>query len=176
MNKGKGSGPERVGAGPMAFQYPGGPQAMTTLVDDKHVAGRWRCTHSKKTAVNSSTNLSSRPERTQISYISTLTTARYAAFLKESRMNFFGATNLDRKSGVAEWRDLRFPLGQCLQPPSIMQLGSKLNLSGSLCGGHEAKARCAKNRGVVRVLRSRGSEQKIGMIQSIEGLSTQFQL
>jgi hypothetical protein len=52
--------------------------------------------------------LSSRPERTQISYISTLTTARYAAFLKESRMNFFGATNLDRKSGVAEWRDLRF--------------------------------------------------------------------
>jgi hypothetical protein len=60
--------------------------------------------------------------------------------------------------------------------PSIMQLGSKLNLSWSLCGCHEAKARCPENRCIVRVLRSRGSEQEIGMIQSIEGLGTQFKL
>jgi hypothetical protein len=59
---------------------------------------------------------------------------------------------------------------------SIMQLGSKLNQSWSLCGGHEAKAWRPEYRGIVRVLRSRGSEQKIGMIQSIEGLGTQLQL
>ena len=31
-----------------------------------------------------------------------------AAFCKESRMKFASATKFDRKSGVAEWRDLRF--------------------------------------------------------------------
>src|SRR6202000_1775337 len=31
-----------------------------------------------------------------------------AAFSKESRMKFANATNLDRKSGVAQWRDLLF--------------------------------------------------------------------
>src|SRR5277367_607954 len=31
-----------------------------------------------------------------------------AAFSKESRMKSANATKLDRKSGVAEWRDLRF--------------------------------------------------------------------
>jgi hypothetical protein len=34
-----------------------------------------------------------------------------AAFIKESRMKLTSATNLNRKSGVAEWRDLRFPFG-----------------------------------------------------------------
>jgi hypothetical protein len=37
--------------------------------------------------------------------------AACAAFCKESRMKFAKATNLDRESGVAEWRDLRFPFG-----------------------------------------------------------------
>jgi hypothetical protein len=36
------------------------------------------------------------------------TTATYAAFRKESRMKFANATKLDRKSGVAQWRDLLF--------------------------------------------------------------------
>jgi hypothetical protein len=33
-------------------------------------------------------------------------TSTYAAFVKESRMKFANATNLNRKSGVAKWRDL----------------------------------------------------------------------
>jgi hypothetical protein len=48
-----------------------------------------------------SAELSSRPERTRISYIAALTVATYAAFGKESRMKFANATNLNRKSGVA---------------------------------------------------------------------------
>ena len=35
-------------------------------------------------------------------------TTACAAFSKESRMKLANATNLDRKSGVAQWRDLRF--------------------------------------------------------------------
>jgi hypothetical protein len=53
-------------------------------------------------------DLSSRPKRTRISYHAALDMAACAAFRKESRMNFANATNLDRKSGVAEWRDLQF--------------------------------------------------------------------
>jgi len=34
--------------------------------------------------------------------------AACAAFRKESRMKFANANNLDRKSGVAQWRDLLF--------------------------------------------------------------------
>jgi len=45
--------------------------------------------------------LSSRPERTRISYISAQPNATYAAFRRESRMKLANATNLDRKSGVA---------------------------------------------------------------------------
>jgi hypothetical protein len=37
-----------------------------------------------------------------------LDAAECAAFRKNSRMKFVNATKLDRKSGVAEWRDLRF--------------------------------------------------------------------
>jgi hypothetical protein len=48
-----------------------------------------------------STNLSSRPERTRISYFAELTTTTYAALRKESRRNFINATELDRKSGGA---------------------------------------------------------------------------
>ena len=54
------------------------------------------------------TELSSRPERTRISYIVTPPAATYAASRKESRMKFANASNLHRKSGVAEWRDLLF--------------------------------------------------------------------
>jgi hypothetical protein len=52
-------------------------------------------------------NLSSRPERTRISYLAALTTTTYTALHKESRMNFINATELNRKSGGAEWRDLQ---------------------------------------------------------------------
>src|SRR6202035_1448567 len=54
------------------------------------------------------TELSSRPERTRISCHAALETTACAAFSRESRMNFANATNTNRKSGVAEWRDLRF--------------------------------------------------------------------
>jgi hypothetical protein len=56
------------------------------------------------------TDLSSRPERTRISCHAALETTAYAAFNKESRMKFASATNLNRKSGVAQRRDLRFSL------------------------------------------------------------------
>src|ERR1700733_11162494 len=39
-------------------------------------------------------------------------TATCAAFSKESRMKFDDATNLDRKSGAAEWSDLLFRSGE----------------------------------------------------------------
>ena len=62
------------------------------------------------TPVHGSTNLSSRPERTRISCHAALDMATCAAFFKESRMKIANATKLNRKSGVAEWRDLRFLL------------------------------------------------------------------
>jgi hypothetical protein len=46
------------------------------------------------------TKLSSRPERTQISYLAALAIATYAAFPRESRMNIVAA-RFDRKSGGA---------------------------------------------------------------------------
>src|ERR1700722_3470352 len=45
------------------------------------------------------TNLSSRPERTQISYLAPLATPTYAAFCRERRMKSSNATKLNRKSG-----------------------------------------------------------------------------
>jgi hypothetical protein len=50
--------------------------------------------------------LSSRPERTRISYFALLATTTYAALRKESRMQLINATTLDRKSGGAWWREL----------------------------------------------------------------------
>jgi hypothetical protein len=47
-------------------------------------------------------------KRTWISWHAALNMAACAAFRTESRMKFAYATNLDRKSGVALWRDLRF--------------------------------------------------------------------
>jgi hypothetical protein len=48
------------------------------------------------------------PERTRISYLTALTDATYVVLPKENHMRLAKATTLDRKSGVAEWRDLRF--------------------------------------------------------------------
>ena len=67
------------------------------------------CIHGKGN-IRSTYTLSSRPERTRISCHAAPDTATYAAFVKESRMEFASATNLHRKSGGAEWRDLRFLL------------------------------------------------------------------
>ena len=47
------------------------------------------------------TELSSRPERTRISYFASLATKAFAALLRESRMQPINAIILDRKSGVA---------------------------------------------------------------------------
>jgi hypothetical protein len=52
--------------------------------------------------------LSSRPERTRISCHAALDKAAYAPFRKEGRMNCDNATKSNRKSGVAQWRDLQF--------------------------------------------------------------------
>jgi hypothetical protein len=51
------------------------------------------------------------PDRSEPGFPATRHTpaATCAAFSKESRMKFPNATNFDRKSGVAQWRDLRFP-------------------------------------------------------------------
>jgi hypothetical protein len=59
-------------------------------------------------AVGTLKNLSSRPERTRISYLAELATTTDAALLKKSRTRFINATKPNRKSGGAEWRDLRF--------------------------------------------------------------------
>jgi hypothetical protein len=55
-----------------------------------------------------SSPLSSRPERTRISYLTELPTTTYAALREESRTNSINATKFDRKAGGAEWRDLQF--------------------------------------------------------------------
>ncbi len=55
--------------------------------------------------------LSSRPKRTQISCHAALDTPRVRLSLKERRMMFTRATNIYRKSGVAEERDLQFLFG-----------------------------------------------------------------
>jgi hypothetical protein len=48
------------------------------------------------------------PGCTRISCHAALETTACAAFSKESRMKIANATKLNRKSGVAQWRDLRF--------------------------------------------------------------------
>jgi hypothetical protein len=56
------------------------------------------------------TEVSSRPERTRISCHAALDKAAYAPFRKEGRMKFGRATEFNRKSGGAQWRDLLFVL------------------------------------------------------------------
>jgi hypothetical protein len=58
--------------------------------------------------VSVTNELSSRPERTRISCHAALDKATCAPFRRERRMKFTNATKFDRKSGGAEWRDLRF--------------------------------------------------------------------
>jgi hypothetical protein len=58
--------------------------------------------------LRSHTGLSSRPERTRISYFALLATTTGAVSRKGNRMNPINATGLNRKSGEAKWRDLPF--------------------------------------------------------------------
>src|SRR5580704_9991448 len=58
--------------------------------------------------VNRKENRRSRPERTQISCPWHSQLPRMRLSLKESRMKFTSAAKFNRKSGGAEWRDLRF--------------------------------------------------------------------
>ena len=53
-----------------------------------------------------SSPLSSRPERTRISYFAALARTTGAVSLKGNRMKSINAKALDRKSGGAQWRDL----------------------------------------------------------------------
>jgi hypothetical protein len=53
-----------------------------------------------------SLGMSSRPERTRISYFALLATSTCAALRRESRMQIINATGFHRKFGGAEWRDL----------------------------------------------------------------------
>jgi hypothetical protein len=67
-----------------------------------------------------SINLSSRPERTRISYHAAPESTTYASFLKERRTHSINATTLHRKSGGAQWRDLQFATspGEAATSPS----------------------------------------------------------
>jgi hypothetical protein len=129
------------------------------------------------------------PDRTRISCHATLDIAACAAFVKESSIKCTNATKLHRKSGGAQrsggicgFFSVRPQSKSFISPaptpqsPSVMKLRSELNLSWSLRSRHKAKARCPKNRCIVRVLWSRGGKQKIGMIQGVEGLGTKFKL
>ena len=83
--------------------------------------------------VDGPTTLSSRPERTRISCHAALDKAACAPFRKEGRMMCTNATMFHRKSGVAEWRDLR-----CAPRPSrilrgVLAISSRsLNLDKSV--------------------------------------------
>jgi hypothetical protein len=99
-------------------------RAANRKYDGQFYCAKMALTAIRRMAANGPTELPSRlrrlavgPERTRISCHAALDMAACAAFRKESRMKFANATNLDRKSGVAQWRDLRFPvLTQTLQP------------------------------------------------------------
>jgi hypothetical protein len=62
--------------------------------------------------------------------------AACAAFRKESRMRFANATHLDRKSGVAQWRDLRLPSPQTDSSVGVLtkNIPNKLALMGQILG------------------------------------------
>ncbi len=56
-------------------------------------------------------------ERTRTSCHAAHDATTCAAFIKESRMKFASATKFNRKSGVAQWRDLRFLFPVITQTP-----------------------------------------------------------
>ena len=62
----------------------------------------------------SASPLSSRPKRTRISCHAAPDKTACAPFFKERRMMFANATNVYRKSGAAQWRDLRFHLAAAM--------------------------------------------------------------
>jgi hypothetical protein len=68
------------------------PVGMTILLSRKGFSEKY---------FRSATKLSSRPERTRISYFALLATSTYAVLRRESRMLILSATGLDRKSGGA---------------------------------------------------------------------------
>jgi hypothetical protein len=78
------------------------PVEMTNLLSYVRPCIDWKNHNLPKT------NLSSRPERIRISCHAPLATPTYAAFCRERRMKSANATKLNRKSGGAERRDLRF--------------------------------------------------------------------
>jgi hypothetical protein len=82
--------------------------------------------------------LSSRPKRSRVSYFAPPATPTGAALRRESRMQIINARALDRKSGGAQWRDLRlfFPwLFSGPQPPSPLSSRPKQSeVNRSLCG------------------------------------------
>jgi hypothetical protein len=80
------------------------PVEMTNLLQESY------CSFSWKYEPRPTAELSSRPERTPISCHAGLDKAACAPFFKERRMMFTSATYFYRKSGVAQWRDLRFLL------------------------------------------------------------------
>jgi len=82
------------------------PVEMTILLLDRVCVSK----QAGNVTVHYITEMSSRPERTRISCHAALDIAACAAFVKESRMRIANATKLNRKSGVAQWRDLRFSL------------------------------------------------------------------
>ena len=80
--------------------------------------------------------MSSRPKRIRISYFALLATTTCAALRKESHMQIIKATGLDRKSGGAQWRDLRFSRSflemffdrsvSVVEGPAVLSRGSRI--------------------------------------------------
>jgi hypothetical protein len=101
----------------------GRPQHSTRLLllqtrDDNSVAGKWSQKRSDEWLLMIPQNC--HPDRSEPGFPATRhsPTTTCAAFRKESRMKFANATNLDRKSGVAQWRDLRFAVRCGRIPPA----------------------------------------------------------
>jgi hypothetical protein len=83
----------------MAAAETAGPStALRSGRDDNSVAAGIDATEQCPTPA---TELSSRPERTRISYFALLAATTCAALPRESRMIFINATTLHRKSGGA---------------------------------------------------------------------------
>jgi hypothetical protein len=59
-------------------------------------------------------------DRTRISCHAALDIAACAAFVKESSMKCANATKFHRKSGVAQWRDLRFSFSSHADSKALM--------------------------------------------------------
>ena len=59
-------------------------------------------------------------ERTRISCHAALDKTACVPFLKERRTMFANATNIHRKSGVAQWRDLRFSFSSHADSKALM--------------------------------------------------------